>query len=163
MQRRHKKCSFILGYGRSPGVGNGNPLEFLCVENSMDRGAWWVTVHGVTHTHTQVHYHRLLEWAQYNEWVLKRKRNMVIRETWYEKKKYPLAIFESGVKEWQFLEDGKNNVYFIPYNFQREMEPWWNLDYIYVSNVNVEFIIWDGAVKVLHSVYQQIWKTHQWP
>ena len=34
--------------GRSPGGGNGNPLQYSCLENSMDRGAWWATVHGVT-------------------------------------------------------------------------------------------------------------------
>ena len=34
------------GLGRSLGVGNGNPLQYLCLENSMDRGAWWATVHG---------------------------------------------------------------------------------------------------------------------
>ena len=33
--------------GRSPGEGNGNPLQYSCLENSMDRGAWWATVHGV--------------------------------------------------------------------------------------------------------------------
>ena len=33
--------------GRSPGEGNGNPLQYSCLENSMDRGAWWVAVHGV--------------------------------------------------------------------------------------------------------------------
>ena len=32
--------------GRSPGEGNGNPLQYYCRENSMDRGAWWATVHG---------------------------------------------------------------------------------------------------------------------
>ena len=31
----------ITGLGRSPGVGNGNPLQYSCLENSMDRGAWW--------------------------------------------------------------------------------------------------------------------------
>ena len=36
----------IPGRGRSPGVGNGNPLQYTCLENSMDRGAWWATVHG---------------------------------------------------------------------------------------------------------------------
>ena len=35
----------ILGLGRSPGEGNGNPLQYSCLENSMDRGAWWITVH----------------------------------------------------------------------------------------------------------------------
>ena len=36
-----------LGLGRSPGEGNGNPLQYSCVENSMDRGAWEATVQGV--------------------------------------------------------------------------------------------------------------------
>ena len=39
--------SLIHGLGRSPGEGNGNPLQYPCLENSMDRGAWWATVHGV--------------------------------------------------------------------------------------------------------------------
>ena len=38
----------IPGLGRSPGAGSGNPLQYSCLENSMDRGAWWATVHGVT-------------------------------------------------------------------------------------------------------------------
>ena len=37
----------IPGLGRSPGEGNGNPLQYSCLENSMDRRAWWATVHGV--------------------------------------------------------------------------------------------------------------------
>ena len=37
----------IPGWGRSPGEGNGNPLQYSCLENSVDRGAWWATVHGV--------------------------------------------------------------------------------------------------------------------
>ena len=36
----------IPGTGRSPGVGNGNPLQYSCLENSMDREAWWSIVHG---------------------------------------------------------------------------------------------------------------------
>ena len=38
--------------GRSPGVGNGNPLQYSCLENSMDRGAWWATVHGAAKSQT---------------------------------------------------------------------------------------------------------------
>ena len=38
----------IPGWGRFPGEGNGNPLEYSCLENPMDGGAWWATVHGVT-------------------------------------------------------------------------------------------------------------------
>ena len=37
----------IPGSGRSPGEGNGNMLQYSCLENPMDRGAWWTTIHGV--------------------------------------------------------------------------------------------------------------------
>ena len=37
----------IPGWGRSPGEGNGNPLQYPCLGDPMDRGAWWVTAHGV--------------------------------------------------------------------------------------------------------------------
>ena len=37
----------VPGSDRSPGEGNGNPLEYSCLENSMDRGTWWATVHGL--------------------------------------------------------------------------------------------------------------------
>ena len=39
--------SSIPGSGRSPGEGNGNPLQYSCLENSKDRGAWWATLQGV--------------------------------------------------------------------------------------------------------------------
>ena len=44
----------IPGLGRSPEEGNGNPLQYSCLENSMDRGAWWATVHGVAKSRTQL-------------------------------------------------------------------------------------------------------------
>ena len=46
------------GWGRFPGVGNGNPLHYSCPENSRDRGAWRLTVHGAAESWTQ-----LSEWA----------------------------------------------------------------------------------------------------
>ena len=42
----------IPGLGRSPGEGNGNPLQYSCLENPIDGGAWWATVHGVTNSQT---------------------------------------------------------------------------------------------------------------
>ena len=42
----------IPGLGRSPGGGHGNPLQYSCLENPMDRGAWWATVHGVAKIQT---------------------------------------------------------------------------------------------------------------
>ena len=44
----------IPGLGRLPGEGNGNPLQYSCLENFMDRGAWQATVHGVTESQTQL-------------------------------------------------------------------------------------------------------------
>ena len=41
----------IPGSGRSSGVGTGNQLQYSCLENPMDRGAWWATVHGVAKRH----------------------------------------------------------------------------------------------------------------
>ena len=44
----------IPGWGRSPGEGNGNPLQDSCLENPMDGGAWWATVHGVAKSRTRL-------------------------------------------------------------------------------------------------------------
>ena len=44
----------IPGSGRSPGKGNGKPVQYSCLENPMDRGAWWATVHGVAESQTQL-------------------------------------------------------------------------------------------------------------
>ena len=43
-----RDLGLIPGSGRSPEEGNGNPLQHSCLENPMDRGVWWATVHGVT-------------------------------------------------------------------------------------------------------------------
>ena len=72
-----------LGWERSPGGGNGNPFQYSCLENPMDRGAWQAVVHGVkswtrlnscthtlelvllykTHTHTNMYIYMLLGWG----------------------------------------------------------------------------------------------------
>ena len=40
-------AGLIPGLGKSAGGGNGNPLQYSCLENPTDRGAWWATVHGI--------------------------------------------------------------------------------------------------------------------
>ena len=42
----------IPGLGRSPAGGHSNPLQYSCLENPMDRGVWWATVHGITESDT---------------------------------------------------------------------------------------------------------------
>ena len=59
----------IPGSGRSPGVGNGKPLQYSCLDNPVDRGVWQATVHGVAksqaqlsaYTHAHVHTHNHTE------------------------------------------------------------------------------------------------------
>ena len=62
--RRHKRCWWIPGWGKSPEEGNGGPLQDPCLQNPMDRGARQVTVHGAAkemdmpeHTRTKAHVH----------------------------------------------------------------------------------------------------------
>ena len=49
-------AGFIPGSERSPGVGNGNPLQYSCLRNPMDRGAWQATVHGVAKSQGMTEY-----------------------------------------------------------------------------------------------------------
>ena len=49
-----RDVSSVSRSGRFPGVGNGNILQYSCLENSMDRGARWATVHGITKSWTQL-------------------------------------------------------------------------------------------------------------
>ena len=49
-----RDVGLIPGLGRSPGEGNGNPLQYSCLENPMDRGAWQAVVHRITESQTQL-------------------------------------------------------------------------------------------------------------
>ena len=49
-----KDAVLIPGWGRSHGGGHGNSLQYSCLENPMDRGAWWATAHGVTKSQAQL-------------------------------------------------------------------------------------------------------------
>ena len=58
--------SSIPGSGRFPGEGNGNPLQYCCLENPLDGGAWWATVHGVANSWTRLNNftsHFSAEWS----------------------------------------------------------------------------------------------------
>ena len=50
----NRDMGLISGLGRSPGEGNGNPLQYSCLENTMNGEAWWATVHGVAKSQTQL-------------------------------------------------------------------------------------------------------------
>ena len=98
--RDARDVGLIPGSGRSPGEGNGNPIQNSCLRNPMDRGAWWATVHEIakswiplnTHTHTHPHTHTLthtqtLKWreSQMKTGVMlpqDRELSEVSREAW---------------------------------------------------------------------------------
>ena len=54
MDKEPEDLGLILGLGRSPGGGHGNPLQYPCLENPMDRGAQWATVHSIPQSQTQL-------------------------------------------------------------------------------------------------------------
>ena len=60
-----RDTSSVPGLGRSSGEGNSNPLQYSCLENPMDRGAWWAIVHGVSKSQTQLEQNEEVEtpWA----------------------------------------------------------------------------------------------------
>ena len=65
----------VLGSGRSPGGANGTPLQYSCLEDFVDRGAWWTTVQGAvtsrtqlsTYTHTHTHTHKPRKFSLYDK------------------------------------------------------------------------------------------------
>ena len=73
----NRRCRLILGLGRFPGGGNGNPLQYSYLENPMDREAWWAAVHGVTDSWIW-----LSDWAHTQRWLalmsLKVFKNIVL-------------------------------------------------------------------------------------
>ena len=76
----------ILGLGRSPGKGNGNPLLYSCLENPMDRGAWWATVYWVTK--------RLHNWTtKHKQWC----KMLPLGETAWRAHRTSLGIFSLAV------------------------------------------------------------------
>ena len=53
-ETQETQWALSLGWEHPLGVGNGNPLQYSCLENSMDGGAWWAIVHGVTKSQTRL-------------------------------------------------------------------------------------------------------------
>ena len=59
----------VPGLGRSPGGGNGNPLQYSCLENCKGRGAWWATVHEVAELGTTEHMHTHIESESFKDGI----------------------------------------------------------------------------------------------
>ena len=77
----------------SPGGGNGNPLQFSCLENPMDRGAWWATVHSVARSWTQ------LEWLSTHKCMDTVKVNTIFKNKQANKQTKKRAILSDRKKK----------------------------------------------------------------
>ena len=92
----------IHGPGISPEGGNGNPLPYSCLENAMDRRAWWATVHGVAESQTQLsteHTHTTQKVKHpYKQYFLPCYRWLSIFLTWYIQNKFNFLAFYSFLK-----------------------------------------------------------------
>ena len=79
------------GSGRSPGEGNGNPLQYSCLENPMDRGACWATVHGVAESDTteRLHFMTLVSKLLYSKGTLRQVLLVTVKKK--QQPKYPSA------------------------------------------------------------------------
>ena len=85
--RRHKRCRFQPWAERSSGVGNGNPLQYSCLGNPMDRGAWWATVHGSKESWT---------------WLSNLAQNFTYIHTQTQTHTYPRRLHTSDIFCWIF-------------------------------------------------------------
>ena len=82
--RDARDTASIPGSGRSPEVGTGNPLQYSCLENFMDKTAWWATVHGVKRSQTQL---------STSEGSYRRSFGNIIRFFYYPKSPFVLIIW----------------------------------------------------------------------
>ena len=79
--RSHRRCRFDPGWGRSPGEGHGNPLQYSCLGNPTYGGAWRGTVHGVTVSHDWRNWAHVEHMVPFSSQVSVALRGMMLRWT----------------------------------------------------------------------------------
>ena len=68
----------ILESGRTRGVGNGDLLQYSCLENPMDRGVWWATVHSVTKSQTRLKQNKQAKFLNEIDFLIKFRINAIV-------------------------------------------------------------------------------------
>ena len=163
----------IPGSGRSPGGGQGNPLQYSCLENALNRGAWWATVHGVAKSQTRLKrlrmHPRTTTWSkawrlikdslgtetlcplcrrtleQAGEWANCRNR-------WIQRTPYPASRVPS-LSDWGFIQPDLNSGATLQLI---QMEPNWTFVGFWFPR-----LIFFSVVK-LAFLTNQIWKIEWW-
>ena len=104
----------IPGSGRSPGEGNGNPLQYSCLENPMEGGAWWATVHGVTKSRTRLSdftslemCERILMWNGTEGYEMENHMHVPSEEwrDWFPVNAWFTEHLEIPLDQWTFTKD----------------------------------------------------------
>ena len=122
--RIHKRCRFHPWVGKVPGEGNGNPVQYSCLENPMDRGTWRATVHSVTKSQTRLK--RLsshstmpiLEIAFLLQLGMRKQKSAFFPESKKKQKEILLSIQVSygslvGSQDQVFLRSNFSSIYFL--------------------------------------------------
>ena len=108
--------SLIPGLGRFPGEGNGSPLQYSCLKNSMDRGTWWATFHGFAKSWTQLSTHtHAAFWAMLGDNRGNRINTVSMLRAYfrYFVKKYTWYCFEVIIQFWYIKKKNKEKTIYI--------------------------------------------------
>ena len=129
--RRCKRQEFAPWVGEIPWRRHGNPLQYSCLENSMDRGAWWAIVHGIAKSRTWLTEHSRL-----------RIGVLLLRFHYLKDKKYVCALYFLIILCWT------KEIFYSTYFFTRKAKPmsgWYNSNgYFFVT------LCW------VHTMYQEL-------
>ena len=104
----------IPGSGRSPSVGNGNPLQYSCLGNSMNRGPWWATVHGVARSQKEL-----------SDWIRNTQDNIKITRCYLVRWPLIFLLFMGLVTHPGYLAKASTQVFCFmgPCSFHCPMQP----------------------------------------
>ena len=108
----------IPGSGRSPGEGNGNPLQNSCVENSMDRGAWLATVHGFSKSRT-----RLMTNINLYQLFQKFLKNIKHPQTHFYRPAFGASLLAEMVKTLPAMQENEFDPWIGKIPWRRERQP----------------------------------------
>ena len=158
----------LLWNARHCGEGNGNPLQYSCLENPMDIGSWWATVHVVTKSQTWLSDYRILTYTISNHYVAHSKliqfyismipqflKNYVIN--WKKKKKEmpDTVLFQNWEKHSPFLEH-KQHITFVIFMVLSVQMPFYLYDTHFLRNLQYVNLINHIYSKFIYS-YKHIW------
>ena len=138
----------IPGLGRYPGGGNGNPLQYSCLENSMDRGAWWATFHGIA----RVRHDLVTNYHYLGQITTRYKANTAVRDCLVQTSSYWMPTINSVTYVWASPGSGsfllhKTGVVCISHLGTSKTEL---RTCLLIFFTGLGFILWDAHKKCIH-------------